>query len=53
MTIKELMKIFTEKLASGEWDENDKVWIMDDTGGFLDEVCLIYKDCDGDILITV
>lgn len=50
MTIKEMMEIFELQIAAGKWNEDDEVYVCDDTG-FFDTVNFFLKDSDGDIRI--
>ena len=50
MTVKEIIEIFEMRIAEGQWDENDEVFVRDDTGVF-DTVDFFLKDSDGDIRI--
>ena len=34
MTIKEMIEIFELQIAAGNWDEDDEVFVRDDTGVF-------------------
>ena len=50
MTIKEIIEIFEMRIAEGQWDEDDEVFVRDDNGVF-DTIDFFLKDSDGDIRI--
>lgn len=50
MTVKEIIEIFEMRIAEGQWDEDDEVFVRDDNGVF-DTVDFFLKDSDGDIRI--
>lgn len=50
MTVKEIIEIFEMRIAEGQWDEDDEVFVRDDTGVF-DTIDFFLKDSDGDIRI--
>ena len=50
MTVKEIIEIFEMRIAEGQWDEDDEVFVRDDIGVF-DTIDFFLKDSDGDIRI--
>lgn len=48
MTIKEMIEIFTEKLASGEWSETDEI-VCRNIIGFIEDTKTIHKDHNNNI----
>lgn len=50
MTIKEMMEIFELQIAAGNWDEDDEIFVLDDSG-FFNTANFLFKDSDGDIRI--
>ena len=50
MTVKEIIEIFETRIAEGQWDEDDEVFVRDDNGVF-DTIDFFLKDSDGDIRI--
>ena len=50
MTVKEIIEIFEMRIAEGQWDEDDEIFVRNDIGIF-DTVDFFLKDSDGDIRI--
>lgn len=50
MTIKEMIKIFELQIAAGNWDEDDEIFVLDDSG-FFNTANFLTKDSDGNVRI--
>lgn len=49
-TVKEIIEIFEMRIAEGQWDEDDEIFVRNDIGVF-DTIDFFLKDSDGDIRI--